>query len=169
MDIASGTSLVWGRDTTDINVFDGHGFVDLTGVGNTVPHGILSQTISTLVGQLYTFSVYTTFDTGAGINVTENGTPISLSGTPGTWNYSPTGAIWLPVTGVFTATGTSTTVSIAGQAGAAFMIGLDDVSVTGPAVSAVPESSTWAMMILGFAGIGFMAYRRKSKPALIAA
>lgn len=32
-------------------------------------------------------------------------------------------------------------------------------------VSAVPEPSTWAMMILGFAGVGFMAYRRKSKPA----
>ena len=34
---------------------------------------------------------------------------------------------------------------------------------------AVPEPSTWAMMILGFAGVGFMAYRRKSKPALMAA
>ena len=33
---------------------------------------------------------------------------------------------------------------------------------------AVPEPSTWAMMILGFAGVGFMAYRRKSKPALMA-
>jgi hypothetical protein len=32
---------------------------------------------------------------------------------------------------------------------------------------AVPEPSTWAMMILGFAGIGFMAYRRRSKPALM--
>jgi hypothetical protein len=28
-------------------------------------------------------------------------------------------------------------------------------------VAAVPEPSTWAMMILGFAGIGFVAYRRK--------
>ena len=28
-------------------------------------------------------------------------------------------------------------------------------------ISAVPEPSTWAMMILGFAGIGFMAYRRR--------
>jgi PEP-CTERM motif len=36
-------------------------------------------------------------------------------------------------------------------------------------VSGVPEPSTWAMMLLGFAGIGFMAYRRKSKPALMAA
>jgi len=33
---------------------------------------------------------------------------------------------------------------------------------------AVPEPSTWAMMLLGFAGIGFMAYRRKSKPGLMA-
>lgn len=33
-------------------------------------------------------------------------------------------------------------------------------------VSAVPEASTWAMMILGFLGVGFVACRRKSGPAL---
>jgi PEP-CTERM motif len=32
-------------------------------------------------------------------------------------------------------------------------------------VRAIPEPSTWAMMVLGFAGVGFMAYRRKSKGA----
>jgi PEP-CTERM motif len=36
-------------------------------------------------------------------------------------------------------------------------------------VAAVPEPSTWAMMILGFAGIGFMAYRRKPNSASVAA
>jgi PEP-CTERM motif len=36
-------------------------------------------------------------------------------------------------------------------------------------IASVPEPSTWAMMILGFAGMGFMAYRRKSKPELTAA
>jgi Carbohydrate binding domain/PEP-CTERM motif len=45
---------------------------------------------------------------------------------------------------------------------------LDTVSVTQIA-GAVPEPSTWAMMLLGFAGVGFMAYRQKSKPALMAA
>jgi hypothetical protein len=30
----------------------------------------------------------------------------------------------------------------------------------------VPEPSTWAMMILGFFGVGFMAYRRKSQTSL---
>jgi hypothetical protein len=35
------------------------------------------------------------------------------------------------------------------------------------AVAAVPEPSTWAMMILGFFGVGFMAYRRRNHgPAL---
>jgi hypothetical protein len=36
-------------------------------------------------------------------------------------------------------------------------------------VAAVPEPSTWAMMILGFMGIGFMAYRRKTKPTSLMA
>jgi PEP-CTERM motif len=36
-------------------------------------------------------------------------------------------------------------------------------------IANVPEPSTWAMMVLGFAGIGFMAYRRKSKSGLMAA
>jgi PEP-CTERM motif len=36
-------------------------------------------------------------------------------------------------------------------------------------ISAVPEPSTWAMVILGFAGLGFMVHRRKSRTASIAA
>jgi hypothetical protein len=33
--------------------------------------------------------------------------------------------------------------------------------------AAVPEPTTWAMMILGFAGVGFMAYRRRNENALL--
>lgn len=37
----------------------------------------------------------------------------------------------------------------------------------GAITSGVPETSTWAMMIIGFFGVGFAAYRRKSRgPAL---
>jgi hypothetical protein len=39
----------------------------------------------------------------------------------------------------------------------------------GTFTAGVPESSTWGMLPLGFAGIGFTAYRRKSKPALMTA
>jgi hypothetical protein len=38
-----------------------------------------------------------------------------------------------------------------------------------PITTDVPEPSTWEMMLLGFAGLGFIAFRRKSKPALLAA
>jgi hypothetical protein len=41
--------------------------------------------------------------------------------------------------------------------------------LNGSILAAVPEPSTWAMMILGFCGLGFMAYRRKDKLALSAA
>ena len=33
---------------------------------------------------------------------------------------------------------------------------------TGTLIAAVPEPSTWAMMILGFLGVGFMAYRKRT-------
>jgi hypothetical protein len=48
------------------------------------------------------------------------------------------------------------------------VVGLSGHNYATPGVGAVPEPSTWAMLLLGFAGIGFMAYRRKSKPALMA-
>ena len=46
--------------------------------------------------------------------------------------------------------------------GGAVSLSLTDSS----AASAVPETSTWAMMMLGFAGLGFAGYRasRKSLP-----
>ncbi|MBN8991649.1 MAG: hypothetical protein J0H42_25710 [Rhizobiales bacterium] len=36
-------------------------------------------------------------------------------------------------------------------------------------VTAVPELSTWAMLILGFAGVGFMTYHRRNQVAALAA
>jgi len=47
-----------------------------------------------------------------------------------------------------------------------FDVRTDGTFTTG-AIGAVPEPSTWAMMILGFCGLGFMAYRREQNgPAL---
>lgn len=39
---------------------------------------------------------------------------------------------------------------------------IDNLQVDTAIGGGVPETSTWAMMILGFLGIGFVAYRRKS-------
>ena len=44
--------------------------------------------------------------------------------------------------------------------------GTSILQITADFTAAVPEPSTWAMMIFGFLGVGFLAYRRKSGVAL---
>lgn len=51
-------------------------------------------------------------------------------------------------------------------AGGRYVSNLVSLQVLDATVSAIPEPSTWAMMILGFAGIGFIAYRRSNKAVL---
>ena len=41
--------------------------------------------------------------------------------------------------------------------------------VAGGVTATVPEPSTWAMMLLGFAGLGFAGYRKSRKAAALAA
>ena len=53
--------------------------------------------------------------------------------------------------------------------GASFSFPFTDLSLTSSVTTAVPEPSTWAMMILGFLGLGFMADRRKQRTAFKAA
>jgi len=54
--------------------------------------------------------------------------------------------------------------------GRAPYFGIDGVSLVQQQVGAVPEPSTWAMMLLGFAGIGYGVYRRKkAAPTALAA
>jgi hypothetical protein len=159
-----GNSLVWGVNTTDINPHAGNGFVDLTGVGDTTPHGILNQTISTIVGQQYTFSIFETQDFGSsvvGINAFANSVALVLSGTPGFWaDNSGLNATYGQLTGVFTATSTSTLISIGSIAFAPgfhpFMIGLDDVSVTGP-VATTPLPAALPLFASGLVIMGLLA------------
>jgi len=53
-------------------------------------------------------------------------------------------------------------LNIAGIAGSTAGYGGNLATV---GVGAVPEPTTWAMMILGFASVGFMAYRRRNQTA----
>ena len=48
--------------------------------------------------------------------------------------------------------------------GAKLEVDEDSLHLNG-VITAVPEASTWAMMILGFMGVGFMAYRRRGQPS----
>ena len=82
------------------------------------------------------------------------------------------GAVWTQYAASFAAQapGSSTRFAIEylGDADAANYIGIDTFSVVSSVEAAVPESSTWAMMILGFLGIGFTAFRRRQSALKIA-
>jgi hypothetical protein len=47
------------------------------------------------------------------------------------------------------------------------VVPLTEVLIT--LTSPVPEPSTWAMMVLGFAGVGFMTYRRRGQASAFTA
>jgi hypothetical protein len=122
----------------------------------------LEQTLSTVAGASYSLS----FAYNPGANVMSAGdTKVYWDGNlvtdiNGNWGwtvYNFSGLI---------ATTDSTVLDFAGYHPVATYNGLDAVNVS---IAAVPEPSTWAMMIIGFCGLGFMAYRRKNKMALSAA
>jgi hypothetical protein len=64
----------------------------------------------------------------------------------------------------FTGTGSDTIAVAAQNTASEFYI--DDISVTGSAVAAVPEPATWAMMLVGFGGLGAAMRRRRSDAPL---
>jgi hypothetical protein len=119
-------------------------------------------------GGTYTFGVFSLSTTDGG--ATPFGTfGISIDSTAGNGSSNAYyGDLKFDVT---RASGLSTDDFIANASLAYFAADLTNGSDTGSQawlirVSAVPEASTWAMMILGFFGVGFMAYRRKGQAAL---
>lgn len=82
-----------------------------------------------------------------------NGNVIYTNATPNGQNFLATSAFGSLTAGI-------NTLEFLGLSRNDSTVFLDDVSV-----AAVPEASTWAMMILGFFGVGLAAYRRKSKLA----
>lgn len=125
--------------------------------------GSLSQTRSTIEGQSYKL----TFDlagnpTGAPIlkivAVSING------GAPTNFGFDPSGASnanmgWLSQTYNFTATSASSVLSFTSLAETASGPALDNVAIA-DVTAAVPEASTWAMLIAGF-GIAGASLRRR--------
>jgi hypothetical protein len=96
-------------------------------------------------------------------NPTNNGTAISFAGGKEVFNFTD-----LPVNiGSNILTFAYTSLSDADHAGFQGLgdegWGVEQVAIS----AAVPEPTTWAMMILGFAGIGFMAYRRRNQSSTL--
>lgn len=127
----------------------------------------LFQTVNLVVGTRYTFS-YALFATGTGaanqysFSLANNISHAFLTN-DGVTTDVPIGQ-WTNYSYTFTAQATNYLLEFDFYSG---NTPAKDVLLDAVAITAVPEPSTWAMMILGFFGIGFMAYRRKNnQPAI---
>jgi hypothetical protein len=127
--------------------------------------GIATNIVGLVVGQKYTLSLLLSGDNRPGqayvLNAAVGSSTFSTSGVDGSPGSNP----GTTENYIFTATSSSEQLVLSQASTTQASPIVDNIRIS----SAVPEPSTWAMMILGFAGIGFMAYRRKSKPALLAA
>ena len=63
--------------------------------------------------------------------------------------------VWNPIGVTFSGTAESAVFG-----GSANQIGFDNITLGSAVAGGVPEPSTWAMMLLGFGGLGFAGYRR---------
>jgi Protein of unknown function (DUF642)/PEP-CTERM motif len=135
-------------------------YLDLN--GNTA--GAIQQTFDTTVGQKYTLSFVYSNNAGASPNPDRANVVIDGTTLDTIQHYGATTSDlnWTAFSEIFTATGLKTTLSFA-QIDNCCNGGILVDSVN---VSAIPEPATWAMMVLGFFGIGFMAHRRKSYSGL---
>lgn len=166
----------WTVDTGDINVvngtyagpaspgpnlaYEGLQYLDLVGQSGS---GSISQSIATVAGQVYqlTFAYSNNIFGGAAaaaatVSIGSLLAPIAHS-TATTTNLN-----WTVFTGTFVGTGSDTlnfTSVLDSQNGSIF---LDAVSI-----AAVPEASTWLMMIFGF-GLAGAAIRRRKRTLAIA-
>lgn len=157
---------------------DGAGFADYT----------FAQLLPTSASAITLFTARTTTsgDTSPGFGLPPNDPGVTL--TPASTAIIPGGPIWSPLGGSsgscydagcgYTGWVQSTyTIQVAGTYALTFGVtNWDDfqfdsglafagVTVDGTPVTGVPEPSTWAMMILGFAGVGFLTYRRRKQLA----
>lgn len=126
-----------------------------------------SQTVAVLPNSTYVFSFYAAEVSNPSTNAQLVGMINGMASSDPSGTVDAISGQWIK--GMFTwNSGSNTTaiLSIVDQtvSGPYNDFALDNISFEGPAaVSAVPEPSTWAMMLFGFSGIGFLLNRRSKR------
>lgn len=162
------TGWVVGGDSVDYiggywQAEDGSRSVDLSGAAN----GSVSQTFDTLAGQSYVVNFFLAGNPDGGpaakVAITSaDGSQLQSNTFTVTGSDSRSNMGWQAYSYNFTAATNSTTLTFASATGTAYGPALDNVSVAG-----VPEPATWAMMLIGFGGLGAaLRSRRRSAMAL---
>jgi Protein of unknown function (DUF642) len=169
----SGAGLAWIGPTNPygLTAEKGSYFLDLTEENTSGPYGGVEQSFGTVAGDKYKVTFWLGSSSQWGV---QDGLTASAAGASKTFTSINNGSqnnLWQHKTFDFTANSASTTLSLLGASGVNY-IGLDNVSVTlvtaaaPKATPSVPELSTWAMLLTGFAGLGFAGSRAARKAAI---
>jgi choice-of-anchor C domain-containing protein len=157
------TDWVVGGDSIDYiggywQAEDGSRSIDLSGNAN----GSIAQTFDTVAGQAYLVNFFLAGNPDGGpaakLEITsadggqQQNSVFTVTGSDSRANMG-----WTAFSYNFSATGASTTLAFASATGTAFGPALDNVSVR-----AVPEPATWALMLVGFGGLGAVLRRRRA-------
>ena len=155
---------------------DYNGFKDhTTGTGNflvgdgatDVGSRVWAETVSTVAGADYTFSYYhSEFNGGPNASLA-----FILDGVKVGPSVAPSDRTWNQFSYTFNSGGASShNLAIVDETlGYAYNdFGLDDIALDGPAPGGVPEPSTWALMLVGFGGIGLSMRHRPKAGGVIA-
>jgi choice-of-anchor C domain-containing protein len=152
---------------------DGTRSLDLNGFQSL---GSVKQDFTAAIGQKYLVSFWLAGNPDGDPVIKTVGVDVNNDPTIHSFTFDSTGAThgnmgWQQYSFTFTAGQTNETLKFVsldcGSGGiptCSYGPALDNVSV-----SAVPELSTWAMMLIGFAGIGTLAYRRARKASALSA
>lgn len=136
--------------------------------GSEGQDSVISQTFSDVAGETLTVRGWISADGNAPSDV-----GFYFNGTPVVYLNPVTAMGYTQYSATVTATGIDTfAVGARNDPG---LVWIDNVSVS-PAISAastvaaaVPEASTWAMMLAGFVGLGFAGYRKAARMSSAAA
>jgi choice-of-anchor C domain-containing protein len=135
--------------------------IDLSGNAN----GSVSQTFATDLGQLYQVNFFLAGNPDGGPTAkvaisSATGGPVQSNVFTVTGSDSKTNMGWQPYQYRFVGTGGPTTLTFASATNTPFGPALDNVSI-----ASVPEPATWAMMLVGFGGLGAALRRRRTAVA----
>ena len=145
------------RNNVAGTAYDGVNFIEL----DTTANSIATQNIATTVGQIYSLSF--AYSPRSGVASGSNTIEVYWDGVllNSYTGFTNANDAWTVYTVNVTGDGSNSLEFRAAGTSDSFGGSLDAVMLT-----AVPEASTWAMMILGFLGVGFLAQCRKRQSAL---
>ena len=155
----SGGPIVWAQSPTcdGFTAADGTFFVDLSGFGFQSPDGALSQSLSTVGGVTYTFSMDIGPNNGT-VSASVSGKALTLTAGAA---FSVNGTRWTPETGTFVGDPLNTTplLTIKDASPGSTIDFVDNISITG-AQAPTPEPATLSLYAMGLAGL---AVRRRTR------